>query len=243
MNAYAKSFVAGGAVSLLICAALAAPAHMHSPKHLRGGRALRQNDPEAVFVPITPCRAFDGQQLNEGIARRFTISGPTGACNLPESATAVTISLTTTASSGNGSVSAYPYQKPSSTRALTFHSDSDETVPVTVGLAGDAIALRANGSSTRIAGDVTGYYAQQIEAYITSGGGIYSQTARILSATRNSTGTYTIVVDRDLDECAAQVTPLYGQGAGYTSGNTVVVNNYDSAGAAADIEFNVSVLC
>jgi hypothetical protein len=241
MNAYAKSLAATATVSLLVSSALADP--MHSPKLLAGGRT-RQSNPEAVFVPITPCRAFKGQQLTAGTPRRFTISGPTGPCGVPASATAVAISLTTTSNSGNGSISAYPYGMPSSTTALTFYANRDETASVTVGVADEFIVLRANGSSTKIAGDVTGYYAQQIDAYLTSEGGLATQTARVLSSTHTSgTGVYTVVIDRDVTNCVAQVTPFRGQATGYTDGNTVFVSTYNSAGTANDEEFNVSVIC
>lgn len=242
-----KTLTIAGTAALLVSTAFADPMHSAKPPGHRPDTATP--NPEALFVPIVPCRAFDGQQLNAGSARKFTLSGPTATCTaVPASATAVAISLTSTASSGNGGVSAYPYNMPSSTRALTFHSGSDETASVTVGLNANAIALKANGASTKIAGDITGYYAPQIEAFIFADGSIYSRTARVLSVTHVGTGSYNITVDRDVIDCAVQVTPeQYPNIAAGVGNGGDVINVYiftgDGTKTPVDDYFNVSAHC
>lgn len=98
----------------------------------------------------------------------------------------------------------------------------------------------------KIAGDVTGYYVPQIEAYINYDGSIYSRTARILSVTHNDTGSYTVTADRNVEQCAVQVTPVEGAiatGDGY-SGNSIRVLIYAADGTTpVDADFNLSAHC
>lgn len=239
-----KTFLATATTALLVSTALAGP--MPSGKPPGGAPDTATPNPEALFVPIAPCRAFSGQQLNVNIPRHFVISGPTGACGVPASATAVTISLSSSSSSGNGSVTAYPFgATPGSTRALTFNSSIDLTAAVTVGLGSNAIALRANSSSTKIAGDVTGYYAPQIEAYVSWDGSIQSRTARILGVTHDDIGMFTVEVDRDVSECAIQLTPGTGgvANATVTGSELHVATNAITDLSAHDVDFYISVNC
>jgi hypothetical protein len=252
------------AASLFIASAAAAPTAKPSVK--LKGRGVHSEfaatpSPETVFEAIQPCRAFDTHAttpLAANTNRAFAVAGTigfgfqgghTGGCGVPTSATAVAISLTTSLASASGTVAAFPFAAsvpPPATAAVGFNPSQTQVAGVTVGIGQNKIFLRPTGGSTQATGDITGYYAPQIEAFINADGTIFSSTSRVLSATHDGAGRYSIIVDRDVYYCAVHVTASTGNliGNGYGNvGNTITVGLDTPDSTLTDVPFNVSAHC
>jgi hypothetical protein len=76
-------------------------------------------------------------------------------------------------------------------------------------------------------------------------GYVYSGTSPVMSATHLGTGSYQVVINRDLTGCNA-VGNASGGGytvAAYTSGSSVYADTYSLGGTAVDIYWSFTVEC
>ncbi len=179
---------------------------------------------ELVYVPITPCRAFDTAKVNAKIpantTRNFRVvgssnlttqGGPQAGCGVPAYAAAVAINLKATAGSAAGSFTAFPY---SGTRpgaeTMVYQANAPAMSQAIVDVTQGYVSLYSS-QSAHASGDVVGYYAPQIEGLISTGGGslnaIYAGSPSILSVANLSTGVASVTVDRDVTYCAVIVSP------------------------------------
>jgi len=182
---------------------------------------------EATFVALQPCRFVDtrlaGGKLTAGHSRAFYVRGTTGfttqggtsgGCGVPAAASSVTISITSTQSSGIGGLIAYPTgtPRPNST-SLSYFASANMTASTVVKLAagaGHVLTVADYVGSTHFVIDVVGYYAAQIEGMIAPNATIYSGGARLVSAVRNGVGNFTVTTDTDVTYCTPTVTAYSG---------------------------------
>ncbi len=183
---------------------------------------------ESVFVPITPCRIADtriaGGALSSGSARGFyvrgtagfnTQGGKVGGCGVPSSATGVTANVTIPAASGGGYMIGWPYGTTTPhSNFVTYPAHQTVTVNPTftlaTGGADPSLAIRNQGHTAHVVIDVTGYYAPQLAGMVSSSGGIYNNSGRMLSATHVGTGIYKVTWDTDVTYCTPTVTAYSG---------------------------------
>lgn len=263
------TFVYGLSVAFAVCSVASA-----APKAPPSGKPVRQltppppaeltSNPELMFVPLaTPCRIFDTSRTTAfatGEKRTFFINSgdfnykkqgarTSEGCGVPASASGVAISLTSSSSGANGSLSAAPLGGAATTTALSFSPGRNATAGVSLGVNSNRIVLQANGGSTNVAGDVTGYFMPQIQAYVFDNGSLFSGTPRVLSSENLAAGSYRIVVDREVFTCAVAVTaasPGYFASAYGDTGNTIVVQIFTVSGGNlvnANSPFNVVAHC
>ncbi|WP_353814230.1 hypothetical protein [Agromyces sp. SYSU T00266] len=217
---------------------------------------------EAVFVPVTPCRIIDtragGGKLAANSTRTFYVAGTTGfapqggtsgGCGVPGSATAVSISLTTTQASGKGRLTAFPagVSAPNST-LLSYTSSanvsSSSSVALTTG-AGKDMAIRNFNASTHLVADVLGYWAPQSHAYVSSTGDLLIGS-RVVSSTKVGTGHYVVTFDTDVTTCSSVGGSDYASrmvSSYHFGGDTIDVFVYDQNGAQVDYWFYLLVMC
>lgn len=214
---------------------------------------------EQVFVPITPCRAFvTDTVIKSGKTRTFQISGssdlsgqggPAAGCGVPASATAIGISLTAIEPSAAGYLKAFAVGSARPAGSVVQYVSATATAGSIVALNSDGlISVYLNGGSSRVAGDITGYFAPQIQVYMNYDGTAYAATSRIVATEKTSTGNYRIEVDRNLQLCSVHVNVDGGKyyATAYPSGNFIYVNTWQlSGGTPADIDLyhNVSAKC
>jgi hypothetical protein len=232
------------AAAAICCALPAAPAGAQTPP------------PDTVFTPIKPCRAFNtatSAKITGNTYKTFQIGGPgslvsqggpAAGCGVPASATAVAISLTGIAPASTGYATAFAYgtQLPN-----TYTVQVSTIVPATAG----AIVAVAEGKmnvfvnkTMHVIGDVTGYYAPNLYAYVQESGILY-RGSRVISLVRNGTGKYTITFDRDIGTCAANVTSDYSPYfmSADISADRVTVYTYNKLGEPTNYYFFLSVHC
>jgi hypothetical protein len=184
---------------------------------------------ESVFVPITPCRIADtriaGGAIGNGLTKAFYVRGTTGfntqggkvgGCGVPSSATGVTANVTIpSVSSGGGYMIGWPYgaTRPN-TNFVTYPTSQTVTVnptfALTPGGSDPSLAIYNHGHSAYVVMDVTGYYAPQLSGMVTSSGGIYNNSGRILSTAHVGTGIYKVTWDSDVTYCTPVVTAYSG---------------------------------
>lgn len=249
------------AIAMAMCAAgqvyAAEPAVPPALQAKRSG--LKANIPtslEMVYTPITPCRAFDTTKTTKIPAngsRAFQITGSAGftgqggsanGCGVPASASAVTLNLTATNGSAAGLATAAATGAGSSAVYLRFPVSAPTSIQATVALGAQKLTVKTS-NTFNVLGDVTGYYAPQIWAYVGGDGVILDKSSRVLSATKLSAGLYELTIDRSVDQCAAVASsdnePRFV--SSYTSETKTYVMIYSSAGVAVDYFFNVHVIC
>lgn len=178
---------------------------------------------ELVFTPITPCRVFSAAGATPanqvktyqitGNGNLTSQGGPNGGCGVPTYATAVFVSLTGGLSTAPGAMKAYASGTPQpGAVSLRYRANENATTGAIVSLNAlgkvDVVATTA----AKATGDVTGYYAPQIEGLVSQDGSIYSGSPGILSSVRNSAGNFTVTVDRDVTYCTPIVSPYVGSG-------------------------------
>jgi hypothetical protein len=219
---------------------------------------------EMMYVPITPCRIVDtrkpgaGGKIAPGAQRSFVVKGTasfaaqggkSGGCGIPNSATAVTAAFTTSESTGKGRLNAYPVgaTEPNST-VLSYTNANKVTT-------GSTLALAKTGSphlrvhnydfATHFGIDITGYYAPQMAAYINPAGTIVDASSRLVSSTKNATGVYTLVWDRDISNCVGNASSDITAHieSVYTSNNISYVYVVDKNGTPQDYWINVVITC
>jgi hypothetical protein len=182
------------------------------------------NDSEMHFVPITPCRIVDtrkgGGIVVQQTTRHFRSRGSSGfaaqgghsdGCGIPVAAAAVSASLTTVNSTGDGYLNAWPSgeNEPLSTLVNYFGGKRmSVTTNITLADYGSSpdFDVRGQGGSTHLIVDVLGYYEPAIVGTVTPAGTIYGGSNRVLTSFRNSVGKYTVQIDRNASYCIATVT-------------------------------------
>lgn len=225
-----------------------------------GAEPTFQPPSEMLFVPLpTPCRAFS-VRANAKAIERLHISGTAGfpgqngkagGCGVPESATAVSISLSASGAPAAGQATAWRngVGRPK-TITMSFPRHDMVTTGATVALGTGGRMNIFPTQSARFIGDVTGYYVKPLAGMISVSGTPYAGSSRIVSSTKTAVGVYNVVFDRDIRYCTATVT---GYSSGYyaststyydsSNPNMVRVYLWNAAGVAADQYFYISVRC
>ena len=195
----------------------------------------QQPDLDATYHPVAACRLITTAThigyLVSGHPRAFKVAGTTGfatqggkstGCGIPAGATAISANVTTTKSSAQGYLSAYPTGgTASSSRFLTYQVSRTVTATPVLPLSttsGLPLTLRAWTGKTQVIVDVTGYYQPPIEGLIytgstatpTSDGYVYSGSPRLLSVTWVALGIADVTVDRDVTYCTPVANAYYG---------------------------------
>lgn len=145
--------------------------------------------PELVFVPVSPYVSFEsGPHSRLDGARLFSVKGGVSYYGVSELA-AVTLSLTVSGASANGTLVAYPPgAKPvSNAAAIAYGPGLTKTVQLTVGVVGAAIFLKSTGGSVDVKGYVTGYFLPQIAGTIKDRKN-YASTRRVGDSLGNKIG-------------------------------------------------------
>ncbi|MET0313433.1 MAG: hypothetical protein ABW275_03485 [Hansschlegelia sp.] len=224
-----------------------------------------QRQPDLIYTPVTPCRAFDTRATTPVAAnttRSFHISGshdfpgqggPEHGCGVPTYATSVSMSLTAVNEADAGYLTAFPYKAARPIVTSLYYQRN-------VTLANSVISAISEGNlslyssrQTHVVGDVTGYYSPQIQAHITYNGEIASGTPRVVAVTHADVGSYFVDIDRPARECApSAITYNLGHYAsvGLSSSGTpnrlsVYTWNINSTGGTvlADEDFFFTVTC
>jgi hypothetical protein len=219
---------------------------------------LYQPPSEMLFVPLpTPCRAFD-VRVNKSETKVLRIGGTAGfraqkgkvgGCGVPDSATAVSISLSASGAPAAGRATAWPngLGRPASI-TTSFPTRDMTTTGATVALGSGKINIFPT-QRARLIGDVTGYYVKPLAGMVSSNGTPYAGSSRIVSASRAAVGVYDLVFDRDIRYCTATVTAYssnyYASASTYYSSNqnSIRVYLWNAEGAPADQYFYISVHC
>ena len=218
--------------------------------------------PDLVYSRVKPCRVFDTTKtakIPANSAKSFLISGAgayaaqggtAAGCGVPASAQAVTLNLTAINGSAAGSVGAMAYAQTTASVTLRYPVAAPETVGGVVDLLQNKITLRTTNTINAI-GDVTGYYAPQMRAYVRPDGSLIS-SSRVVSVTRSEVGIYDIEFDRDVSTCSAVSSVDFGSKVAATyifvpdSGENRTVKTYifdSKTGASVNYYFNVIVIC
>ena len=230
----------------------------------RAPRAAVTPNLEGTYLPVTPCRIVDGRKAlgvipADGL-RSYEVRGTTGfveqggksgGCGIPTSATSVNITVTIVSPTGGGFLRAWPQGQGEPDATLMNYVGGQSlttTAPLKLGATTEAKDMRfktyANDAMLVI--EVQGYYASQIQASINADGTISTGSPRVLSSVKNSVGTYTLTIDREVSSCAADAN---ADGGGtfilnaYTGSNTVTIYSYQPTGAPTDVFFTATVLC
>lgn len=271
-----KTIVGALAGALLLCATaqgLAAPPS--PPRGGPGGPDAPQAPPigsiprlEALYVPIATCRIAATNASTAGIfigntTRNFYVrgtsgfpaqGGKSGGCGIPETATAVVVSATVTTPSAAGFMALVDPGGGSQTRFISYAKSASVTSNPTFRLAALGVEPSLSLKSSQAAAahlflDAVGYFVPQIEGMIASGGGLYSGSTRLVSATRTGTGAYSVTIDQDVTYCSVKAQPYsYGLEAhAYAfSGSTVTVYVFSQSGGtttATDDYVYLTVTC
>ena len=225
---------------------------------------------QTQYVPIAPCRIVDTRRatpntsLQNGVVRTFLVlqtdlsgqGGNVNGCGIPQGATAIAASMTSTQALGRGFLRAWALGTPEPNATVLNYAPVGSG-GVTVGAplpirpgAGTQMAVKIYGSPTHLVIDVLGYYREPIAAGISSSGVLGSHSSAVLAAARgvgNPTGVYVITFDQTVTGCIIVATPAT---TGYVLVTAVVNNNTaflvgrtPSTGALADTPVNFTVTC
>jgi len=226
------------------------------------GAAAVTETPELLFVPVAPCRIVDtrvaGGKMASGAVRSYYVGGTTGfapqggtsgGCGIPEGAKALSETVVAVSPSAGGYLKSWAAggAEPGSSM-LNYQKgavvSTGTTVPLRSG-AGTDLTVKNAGGSTHLVIDVNGYYIQQLQAYIASGGSVIDQSGRLVSSTKTADGQYTLVWDRDVSTCAGVgSSDLTGHIVSvYTSGANSYVYIVNNAGVAEDYWVHIAIHC
>lgn len=235
-----------------------APTEETRPLEIRP--AAITSTPELLFVPITPCRIVDtrsaGGPITSGQSRSYYVGGSfgfspqggkSGGCGIPTGAKAVVATFAAASPTNAGYMRVWPADESEPQATLLVYPESNAAVGGTVKLrsSGAGMTVKGYGGPTHLIIDVSGYYIQQLQAYISSSGTVLDQSGRLVSAIKTGTGTYTLTWDRDISSCSGQASSDlsgYIQSV-YTSGSFSYIYVYNNAGAATDYWANVVINC
>ena len=215
---------------------------------------------ENSYATIAPCRILDtktatGGNLVAGVTRNFVVGGTSGfapqggnsgGCNIPTNATAITASISSSSTTGNGYLRAWARGTTEPTLATTvlLVKGVQQFTGTTIPISPSGISVKAYGGNTRFVIDVTGYYIPKMYAVILSTGTFvgYSRITGLSHTT--GSGFYTLSTDTDVSTCAINVSSFANyQAAGYASGSNIYVQTSNAAGTAGDFYFQVAVTC
>jgi hypothetical protein len=195
----------------------ALPASHANPQAGNGNSPLPPVRPESVYVPIKNCRivatATAGGVIPNGGTRSFYVvgaagfagqGGTSGGCGIPASTTAISARVTASSASANGAFVAYPTGTPVGQGTLYYAKGVNVTTGATLQLGpgtGKVLTVKNVAGPAQLSIDVNGYYEEQIEGMISPSGAVYAGSNRIVSATHNSTGSYTVTMDTNVAYC------------------------------------------
>lgn len=213
-------------------------------------------DRNLVLTPLAePCRVFYRNVVRKtefivtGNAGFEDQRGIPGGCGIPASASAVLLTIQSTNSSAEGVLSVGPGTTPN-LPAIDFRPDATRITQLMVPLSEDGrISLRPKGGTTAVRGLATGYYTQQLAAYMNHDGTLYAASKRVTGSAQLGTGVYRIDFDRDIVGCSVHVTIAGGTfyGTGYPSGPSAYINtwklNAEAEAVPQDLYFMASVTC
>jgi len=219
---------------------------------------------EAKYTAITPCRLVDtrkaGGMVTTTAPRSFVVvssgslavqGGDPAGCGIPAAAVAIQANVVAVGSTGSGFLKVYPAGVP--VPAVSFLNFRDGKAVAN----GGAITVEDVGVSKRftvltsrtshVVVDVSGYFIKPMWARVGASGNPVDGS-RVASITSPHPGTYQVVFDRDVSNCAYNVTsfaagifpeaqPLTGDPDG------VFVLLQDYTGSGTDVEFYLTVTC
>ncbi len=180
---------------------------------------------ELLFRAVTPCTLVN-MNLAANSTDTFYTSGTAGftaqgglnpGCGIPDSATALAVSIVAGKATSAGSVRAWRAGSPSPPTAFLFYPATDNVssggvVSIKAGTP-RGLALKNVGPKVRVIVTVTGYYVPQMHGLIYPSGGVYSGSSRIISSERLSPGVYRVTFDQDVAYCTP-VANAYNAGVG-----------------------------
>jgi hypothetical protein len=225
--------------------------------------------PEALFVPVRPCRIADtrrhGGRFRAGWARSVRVrgtvgfapqGGASGGYGIPAGATAIAASVTSSGTTADGHLIDYPAGTPAPS---TFFSSctrgqartTNPVLPLAPIGVDPALTIKNVGGTPDVIIDVTGYWQPQIEGMVDRFGQIFAGSSRLVSAAHLGVGLYAVTVDGDVTNCTPTVTGfsghVYASAFGF-AGNTVNVSTWTldtttHAEVATDMYLYLSVAC
>jgi hypothetical protein len=220
---------------------------------------------ELQFVAVAPCRIIDtrkaGGQLSATsrvfdatLATYAAQGGLAGSCNISAAATAVQLNLGAISTNGKSTyLAGWATGTVQPTASLLNTNPAAPTanmVTVPVNAIGQ-FTLKTPGAM-HVFADVAGFYVKPLYATVQADGTVWSgMSSGLVSSVRDSTGTYTLTFNRDVEMCAATTSDWafffvheisadvrFGVGT-----NTVTVVSRNASGALEDTMFNVSLTC
>lgn len=167
---------------------------------------------DLIYRQITPCRVFNSSAaIPADQSRTFQVAGsgdlrpqggPDGGCGVPPYAIAVSVSLSAATADAPGFFTAYAHGTPKpSIVSLRYRAGESATTGAVVGLSAAGELSVYASKPARAIGDVTGYYARPIRAFVNADATFEKSTGRIISVVSTSTGIYEITFDTDVSAC------------------------------------------
>jgi hypothetical protein len=224
---------------------------------------------EPSFVPVDPCRIADtraaGGIIVPGSARSFEVRGTTGfvpqggksgGCGIPDSATAVEMTVHAVSTAAKGFLRAFPFGGTPSATTVTYPGGIDLSntgaLPLCVSGCTKDLSIRSFLNGSHVVLDVVGYYAPPMWATVNEDGTL-ADGSRVVSQAKVGTGTYEVIFDRNLTECAYTATSrvatvsdgdnMVSVDARLGNANGVFVWVETDGGATEDAPFYVAVHC
>lgn len=224
---------------------------------------------EQLFVPIAACRIANtrtvGGPLKKATSRAFSVRGTSSfaaqggsstGCGVASAASSVVVTVSSRpivkkkkgqVKAKAGSVKAWATGAAEPAMTLLYYYDRPVAAGTSVSLAASnaPLTVKNYGGKAHVTIDVTGYYLPQMWAYISSSGTILDQSGRLVSATKTGTGTYALVWDRDITNCAGNASSdVTGHiESVYTTGANSYIYTYNNAGTPSDYWSNVQISC
>ena len=221
-----------------------------------------------TFVPVTPCRLLDTRVSHHRVTAKTVHSyyvsnatrvkaqgGNRGGCNIPTTATALSLTIGAISPRAGGWLTAWPSgaAQPKA-YALRMNTNASASAGLTVGVrpgASPALSIYLDSTAAvDLTIDVYGYYEPQTHLIILADGTVwFGNNTHVVSVSHSGTGNYTLAFDRSLDGCNVLTTSNYQrdvQAVGSWGASTLGVStSHEVAGVftAADEAFQVFVVC
>lgn len=218
--------------------------------------AIASSKTTLIYRPVLPCRAFDTPDpVPKGGIRNYQIrgggdfrgqGGPLGGCGVPAYATSVFVSLTAQNPKADGVLKAgNAYLADGGAVVVNYAGKTRSNGAAILSLSFDGKIGVSTSQKTRIAGDVTGYFAPQIHAVLNATGGVSDGSPRVVSNTRLGQGRYRVLLDFDPEGCTAIPTVNGGPyfASAYVAEGGVYANTYDASGVPIDVYWALYVAC
>lgn len=217
---------------------------------------------DVEFHVVAPCRIIDtrlaGGKISAG-SRVFDASlanyagqgGKAGTCGIPGFATAVQLNLGAISQDNKTSdFRGWATGTAEPTASLVNYNPAGPVANmVTIPINGSGQFTLKTPGSGHVFADVAGYYSKPAYAMVAPGGGVFIGIGSgVESAARSSTGEYVVVFDRNIANCAVNVSGTLSTtniiAADQTGpDDTVFVHSRTPAGAAVDSFFDISMSC